>query len=71
MPGRPGATGPTTRSAMRLLGGTGEYRTVPEVRALGMYDFPGFMGEARVTDPVPFRISAVKLNDPAGGSQRG
>jgi hypothetical protein len=56
---------------MRLLGGTGEYRTVPEVRALGMYDFPGFMGEARVTDAVPFRISAVKLNDPAGGRQRG
>jgi hypothetical protein len=52
------------------LGATGEYRTVPEWRALGMFDFPGFMVEFRVTDPVPFRVSAVKVNDPQGGRSR-
>jgi hypothetical protein len=48
----------------------GGYRTVPEWRALGMFDFPGALFEFRVTDPVPFRVSAVKVNDPAGGRQR-
>jgi hypothetical protein len=52
------------------LGATGEYRSVPECRALGMFDFPGFMMEARVTDPVPFRVSAIKVNDPVGGRSR-
>jgi hypothetical protein len=52
------------------LGGTGDYRQVPEWRALGMFDFPGIMGEVRVTDPVPFRLSAIKINDPGGGRQR-
>jgi hypothetical protein len=52
------------------LGMTGNYRTVPEWRALGMYDFPGVMGEVRVTDAVPFRLSAVKVNDPSAGRSR-
>jgi hypothetical protein len=52
------------------LGVEGGYRTVPEWRALGMFDFPGALFEFRVTDPVPFRVSAVKVNDPAGGRQR-
>jgi hypothetical protein len=52
------------------IGGTGMYRTLPEFRALGMYDFPGVMGECRVTDPVPIRISDVKFNTAHGGRQR-
>jgi hypothetical protein len=53
------------------LGAQGAYRQVPEWRSLGMFDFPGLLGEVRVTDPVPLRVSAVKINDPAGGRQRG
>jgi hypothetical protein len=52
------------------FGVQGAYRQVPEWRALGMFDFPGIMGEARMTDPVPLRISAIKVNDPLGGRQR-
>jgi hypothetical protein len=52
------------------IGGAGDYRTVPEWRRLGMFDFPGAMFRFRVTDPVPFRVSAVKLNDPSGGRSR-
>jgi hypothetical protein len=48
------------------LGVAGDYRQVPEWRCLGQFDFPGFMMEFRVTDPVPFRVSAVKVNDPGG-----
>lgn len=52
------------------LGETGNYRTAPEWRAMGMFDFPGVLGEVRVTDAVPFRLSAVKINDPNGGRSR-
>jgi hypothetical protein len=52
------------------LGVQGKYRQVPEWRALGMFDFPGILGEVRVTDPVPLRISAIKINDPSGGRSR-
>jgi hypothetical protein len=52
------------------VGGTGEYRVIPEWRRLGMYDFPGAMFKMRVTDPVPLRISAVKINEPSGGRSR-
>lgn len=52
------------------LGAEGEYRCVPEWRALGMFDFPGLVGEIRVTDPVPFRLSAIKINDPKGERAR-
>jgi hypothetical protein len=52
------------------LGLAGAYRTVPEWRCLGLFDFPGAMMEFRVTDPVPFRVSAVKANDPSGGRSR-
>jgi hypothetical protein len=47
-----------------------DYRTVPEWRCLGMFDFPGVLMEFRVTDPVPLRVSAIKVNDPAGGRGR-
>jgi hypothetical protein len=52
------------------LGAEGRYRTVPTWRRLGQFDFPGALLEFRVTDPVPFRLSAVKANDPDGGRQR-
>jgi hypothetical protein len=52
------------------LGIQGEYRCVPEWRAQGMADFPGILGEIRVTDPVPFRLSAIKVNDQGGGRSR-
>lgn len=48
------------------LGVQGDYRQVPEWRGLGQFDFPGFLAEFRVTDPVPFRVSAVKINDRGG-----
>jgi hypothetical protein len=35
-----------------------------------MFDFPGVLGEIRVTDPVPLRLSAIKINDPSGGRSR-
>lgn len=52
------------------LGERGEYRTRPQWRSLGMFDEPGILAEFRVTDPVPFRISAVLLNEPLGGRGR-
>jgi hypothetical protein len=52
------------------LGAEGRYRTVPTWRRLGQFDFPGALLEFRVTDPVPLRISSVKVNDPDGGRQR-
>jgi hypothetical protein len=45
----------------------GEYRQIPEWRALGMFEFPGFVAEFRFTDDAPLRISAVKVNDAGGG----
>ena len=53
------------------LGATGEYRAVPAWRRLGQLDFPGLLAEFRLTDPVPFRVSAVKVNDFSGGRSRG
>jgi hypothetical protein len=52
------------------LGDTGEFRTVPTWRRLGQFDFPGLLMEFRVTDPVPFRVSAVKANEFTGGRSR-
>ena len=52
------------------LGAAGQYRTIPEWRRMGQFDFPGMIFDFRCTDPVPFRVSAVKYNDPAGGRSR-
>lgn len=52
------------------LGEQGEYRTIPEWRALGSFDAPGAMFEFRVTDPVGFRVSGVHVNDPIPGRSR-
>jgi hypothetical protein len=52
------------------LGAQTEYRVVPEWRTLGMFDFPGALIQFRCTDPVPFRVSKVAVNDPGGGRSR-
>jgi hypothetical protein len=49
------------------IGGQGEYRTKVEWRGLGMASRPGFLVQFRCTDPVPFRISDVLVNEPRGG----
>lgn len=52
------------------LGEQGKYRTRVEWRRCGMFDDPGMVAEFRVTDPVPFRVSSVKANEPGGGRGR-
>jgi hypothetical protein len=52
------------------IGGSGQYRVIPEFRRLGQFDAPGFMVRGRVTDPVPFRLSSAKINEPLGGRSR-
>ena len=49
------------------LGAQGDYRAQPEWRGLGYFDAPGFIAEFRVTDPVPFRLSAALVNPDVGG----
>lgn len=49
------------------LGVQGDYRSQPEWRALGMASQPGAVYEFRVSDPVPFRVSGVFVNEPLGG----
>lgn len=49
------------------LGAQGEYGKRVEWRALGLASAPGFMCEIRVTDPIPFRVSGVFVNEPYGG----
>jgi len=63
-----GRTWSTWRSA--ALGAQGEYRTRLEWRRVGNFDDPGVLLEFRCTDPVPFRVSAVKLNEQGGGRSR-
>lgn len=48
------------------LGVNGSYRVPPTWRSLGIFGFPGFLAEVRVTDRVPFRVSGAKLNEPYG-----
>lgn len=52
------------------LGAHGDYRQRTEWRRLGMFDEPGLLGEVRVTDPVPFRVSKVIANPNSGGRAR-
>lgn len=49
------------------LGEQGNYREKVQWRACGMASQPGFLAEFRVTDPVPFRISDVLINENYGG----
>lgn len=49
------------------LGQQGEYRRKVQWKACGIASQPGLLAEFRVTDPVPFRASAVLVNEPYGG----
>lgn len=49
------------------LGAQGDYRALPEWRALGLASYPGLFAEFRCTDPVPFRVSDVLVNENYGG----
>jgi hypothetical protein len=51
----------------RRLGRQGEYRARPAWRACGVASHPGILAEFRVTDPVDWRVSDVRLNEPYGG----
>jgi len=53
------------------LGEQGNYRTMPEWRALGNADYPGRIFEFRVTDPVSLRFSAALVNETTAGRARG
>ncbi len=52
---------------VKTLGEAGDYRKRIQWRALGRAAQPGLMAEWRVTDPVPFRVSDVLINEPYGG----
>jgi hypothetical protein len=47
----------------RTLGLQGKYRKVIQWRSLGYFSNPGLLIEFRVTDPVPFRVSGVTINE--------
>jgi hypothetical protein len=50
----------------RTLGEQGKYRTLVTWRSLGIFGYPSFLSEFRVTDPVPFRVSGVEGNNQYG-----
>lgn len=51
----------------RTLGTQGKYRKKTFWNSLGQFSYPGVLVELRITDPVPFRVSALALNQPFGG----
>ena len=51
----------------KSLGAQGKYRKKVQWTACGMFGQPGMFMEFRVTDPVPFRVSDVLVNEPFGG----
>lgn len=51
---------------IKSLGARGRHRTKVRFLSLGSYGYPGVMGEIRVTDPVPFRMSGAVVNEPLG-----
>lgn len=51
----------------RSLGAQGNYRDNVQWRWLGMASRPGLLAQFRVTDPVPFRASDARINEPYGG----
>lgn len=52
------------------MGQQGQYRKRPTWNRCGMFDAPGLMAEFRCTDPVPFRVSGVFVNEARGGRAR-
>jgi hypothetical protein len=51
----------------RSMGLQGAYRALMQWRSLGHFSYPGVVAEFRVTDPVPFRVAKVTMNEPYGG----
>lgn len=49
------------------LGTQGNIRPRVQWRSLGFFHRPGMFLEFRVTDPVPFRVAGVMINEPYGG----
>lgn len=47
----------------RSLGAQGEYRKTVRWQSLGFFGNPGILVEIRVTDPVPFRVSDLEVNE--------
>lgn len=52
------------------LGRQGQYRARASWRRFGSFDAPGGIFEFRCTDPVRFRVSAVRSNEAQGGRSR-
>ena len=52
------------------LGAQGAYRARPAWRRLGLIDEPGRVFEFRLTDPAPWRLSGLRMNELAGGLSR-
>lgn len=50
--------------------GNDDYRIRPQWRRLGMFDDPGLMIEIKCDSACPFRVSALKINEPGGGRSR-
>jgi hypothetical protein len=50
---------------------TSDGRAIAEWRRLGQFDAPGAMFRFSTSSNAPFRISAVKYNEPLGGRSRG
>lgn len=50
--------------------GNDDYRVRPQWRRLGMFDDPGVLVEIKTTAAIPFRVSAVKINEGGGGRSR-
>jgi len=53
----------------RSLGRQGAFKQQTRWNGLGMFSYPGLLAEIRVTDPVPFRVSGLSVNDKYVGSQ--
>jgi hypothetical protein len=51
----------------RSLGAQGEYRQLVQWRGLGMASRPSLLCEFRVSDPGPFAVSDVRINEGFGG----
>lgn len=47
----------------KSLGVQGAYRKLIRWLGLGFFGYPGILVEVRVTDPVPFRVSGMSVND--------
>lgn len=52
------------------FGAQGQYRTRARLTRCGMFDPPGFLGEARITDPISRRVSGGFINEAGGGRSR-